>query len=102
MQQLIINFQGLLSTPSAPVEDLEEVTVVSVRRSNGTLDSEFLDAGTPPPSYADVIACSSIPNLHEAASGTPGNAIASGKTHIYIFCIVYTLLFNNDSFLIYN
>ena len=31
-------------------------TVVLVRRSNGTLDSELLDAGTPPPSYAEVLA----------------------------------------------
>lgn len=68
---------GLLSVPTAPSEDLEDVAVVSVRRSNGTLNSEFLDAGTPPPSYAEVIASCSIQNLNHVIT-TSGGEDASG------------------------
>ena len=69
---------GLLSVPSAPLpQDLDgEPTMlvlgngtstisVLVRRSNGTLDSEFLDAGTPPPSYAEVLASISNPAVDQ-------------------------------------
>ena len=81
--------QGLLSVPTAPSEDLEDVAVVSVRRSNGTLNSEFLDAGTPPPSYAEVIASCSIQNLNHVIT-TSGGEDASG-TNIYSAILFKTL-----------
>ena len=60
---------GLLIVPSAPSNDLVDETpsrMFLLRRSNGTLDSDdFLDAGTPPPSYAEVLACISTPAVNE-------------------------------------
>lgn len=63
---------GLLAVPSAPSpNDLGMVRdapsrILLVRRSNDTLDSdELLDAGTPPPSYAEVLACISTPAVNE-------------------------------------
>lgn len=62
---------GLLAVPSAPADDLVNDIPIShvsmVRRSNDTLDSDdFLDAGTPPPSYAEVLACNSTPAINES------------------------------------
>ena len=44
--------------------------MLMVGRSNDTLDSsDFLDAGTPPPSYAEVLACISTPSVNEMEGG---------------------------------
>lgn len=62
---------GLLAAPSAPNDLMGEThqgprVLMLVRRSNDTLDSEeLLDAGTPPPSYAEVLACISTPAVNE-------------------------------------
>lgn len=72
---------GLLVVPSAPSNDVVEELpnhVLMVRRSNGTLDSDdFLDAGTPPPSYAEVLACISNPavNALEENVSAEGNVV---------------------------
>lgn len=65
-----VTFIGLLAVPSAPSNDLVNDAPLShvslVRRSNDTLDSgDFLDAGTPPPSYAEVLASISTPAMNE-------------------------------------
>jgi len=56
---------GLLSAPSAPARDLEEVE--RVRSSTDTLNSDLLGRGTPPPSYAEVLAAISVNRLDESA-----------------------------------
>lgn len=61
---------SLLAVPSAPSNDLVNDAPLShvslVRRSNDTLDSgDFLDAGTPPPSYAEVLASISTTAMNE-------------------------------------
>ncbi|EFX79752.1 hypothetical protein DAPPUDRAFT_304342 [Daphnia pulex] len=64
---------SLLVVPSAPSNDLVETPMshtLMLRRSNDTLDSsDFLDAGTPPPSYAEVLACISTPAMNEIEGG---------------------------------
>ncbi len=70
---ILFHVVGLL-VPSAPSNDLVGETPMShllmVRRSNDTLNStDFLDAGTPPPSYAEVLACISTPSMNEMEGG---------------------------------
>lgn len=80
---------GLLVVPSAPSPiDLignSPGRILMVRRSNDTMDSdEFLDAGTPPPSYAEVLACISTPAVNELESDT-----TRGKLLVFLLkCIV--------------
>lgn len=69
--------------------------ILLVRRSNDTLDSdELLDAGTPPPSYAEVLACISTPAVNELDENSTVTGIVSWLMNEYEvhftsqFCII--------------
>jgi hypothetical protein len=53
-------------------------TAVLVRRSNGTLDAKLLDAGTPPPCYAEVL-----------ASGISNSALGQDLLHNNLLQVIH-------------
>ena len=95
-----------MTVPSAPspIDLIRETTtcVLIVRQSNDTLNSDdFLDAGTPPPSYAEVLACISNPAINESEENSPiqgnTNHFIPGLSSLSLMYFIFMYLDENSS-----
>ena len=68
---------GLLAVPLTAFTSESGEVVHLARRSNDTLNSDMLGAGTPPPSYAEVLAYISTETIDQpgAVFANPGQLI---------------------------